>query len=85
MYLGDNMKRKIISMLVCILLLVIVIPVTGEKLIHSEKEKSLAIEISEDNMWSMFRHDASHTGFSVAQAPSTNNLKWTGFYPADVL
>lgn len=33
--------------------------------------------ISSTDWWSMFRHDASHTGYSSAVAPNTNNVLWS--------
>ena len=32
---------------------------------------------STTDWWMMFRHDASHSGYSSSSAPQTNNVQWT--------
>ncbi|MEW6070019.1 MAG: PQQ-binding-like beta-propeller repeat protein, partial [Candidatus Thermoplasmatota archaeon] len=32
---------------------------------------------TDPSSWSMFHHDAAHTGYSTSSAPTTNNLLWS--------
>ncbi|MCK5636367.1 MAG: PQQ-binding-like beta-propeller repeat protein [Thermoplasmatales archaeon] len=70
------MKKKIIGIIICMLLITIaILPATG--LVNIEKnEKNIAPSGAVD-WWYMFQHDPQLSGFSTSTAPSTNDVKWT--------
>jgi len=71
--MGDNMKKKLMCLLITILLLV-VIPTTGSKNIKEFTPENPQ-PIATDN-WPMFGHDSAHTGFSTSLTPDTNDTLW---------
>jgi outer membrane protein assembly factor BamB len=77
------MKKKIIGIFVCMLMiLTAVLPVTGtlnQNIIidkQFENKEILNQAESEEDWWTMFRHDPGNTGCSSSEAPGTNELCW---------
>ena len=68
------MHKKITVMLLCLLLILALLPVTG--IAQENKENNDTLGRSVDN-WPMFRHDILNTGYSTAEAPDTDTIKWT--------
>ena len=83
---------KLIGFLFCMLLMcAAIIPVAGTMNFVNNNMEDLGVVkelsfINEDDhlestgndvdWWPMFRHDASHTGYSTSDAPDTNNVLW---------
>jgi outer membrane protein assembly factor BamB len=66
------MKKQCVSILVSLLLLLTILPVLGEPRLNV----SPLFSPQSDDDWPMFRHDASHSGYSSSRAPSTNTVLW---------
>ena len=70
------MKKKIIGILVCMLLIATaVLPVAGNMNNNVIENKNGAI--SRVDEWLMYLHDPERTGYSTSSAPQTNTVKWT--------
>jgi outer membrane protein assembly factor BamB len=65
------MKKQCVSIIVGLVVLLTVFPVLGEPHIYA-----FPPTIAQGDDWPMFRHDASHTGYSSSRAPSTNTVLW---------
>jgi len=81
------MKKKIVGILICTLLIATVIPsISGnidenigiETIMStSQTDDNSAISSANVNWWPMFRHDLGHSGHSTSDAPDTNNVLWS--------
>jgi outer membrane protein assembly factor BamB len=80
MYYQKLKKRCIEGLLLIVIGLMIGQPLgaTLQPSAHSEQPKAAT------DWWSMFHHDPSHTGYSSAVAPSTNNVLWLFYTGAEV-
>lgn len=73
------MKKKVIGVLICTLLITLVLPVTGTVDIG---QKNSVVKISTTSMndidwWPMYHHDLQLTGYTTSIAPNTNKVLWT--------
>jgi len=75
MFRGYNMKKKILLIFICILLIGTLIPAAATT---HQSEITTAVS-STDNIdwWPQFKHDPQHTGFSTSKGPETANVLWT--------
>ncbi|UCD13626.1 MAG: PQQ-like beta-propeller repeat protein [Thermoplasmatales archaeon] len=75
------MKKKIIGIFICMLLIATAIPVVGINNSFSKDEhiNFMKIQTSSSNVdwWPMAKHDLRHSGFSTSQAPNQAHLLWT--------
>ena len=77
------MKKKILGIFVCMLLIATALPVAGtingnkpelkKENYTGNKESLITTDI---DWWHMFRHDSGNTGCSSSKAPNTNELTW---------
>ena len=74
------MKKKIIGIFVCMLVIATAIPVVGFNNSLLEEESSYEkVQTSVGNgvdWWPMFRHDPQHSGYTSSPGPITNNILW---------
>jgi outer membrane protein assembly factor BamB len=68
---GGYMKKQCLSVIITLLLIITVVPVLGVRQLAVTPSTS----VSGDD-WPQFRHDASHSGFSLSVAPSTKTVLW---------
>jgi outer membrane protein assembly factor BamB len=69
---GENdMKKKILGMVICTLVITTIIPVTG-----SEKSFVPMTSSADVDWWPMYHHDLSHTGYSTSNGPK-QIVNWT--------
>jgi len=78
----NNMKTKIIGILVIMLLCVTAISVTGTVNKNDTDISSLGSRTDVDD-WPMFQHDPQNTGFTTAEAPETNTIIWNYEFEED--
>lgn len=67
------MKKKIVGIFVCMLLIATILPVTAT----IDKNKETDQSRMENDWWPMYRCDPGNTGFSPSIAPNTNQISWT--------
>ena len=85
------MKKKLVGILVCMLLIAPSLPVAGminginaemKKEINSSFKDSLGI--TDIDWWPMWRHDSGNTGSSTSKAPNTNELSWQKYIGEEI-
>ncbi len=78
------MKKKIIGIFVCTLLIVMILPVNGSTNFSENRlfPKKIGYEKNSNdlkdnvNWWPMFMHDPSHSGYIESEGPDTCNYIW---------
>jgi outer membrane protein assembly factor BamB len=65
------MKKQCLSIIITLLLVITVVPVLGVRQLITSSPAN-----APDDDWPLFRHDASHSGFSLSVAPSTKTVLW---------
>ena len=74
------MKKKMLGILVCMMLIATVLPVAGTMNIDQNKSifvKNGSSAVSMDgDWWPMYNHDLQNSGYSTSEAPDTGTVKW---------
>jgi outer membrane protein assembly factor BamB len=68
--------KKIVSILICLLLIITILPIAGSRNESQADEEGLDTRFDTD-WWPMFHHDLNNTGYSTSPAPDTNNVRWS--------
>ena len=75
------MKKELIGLLICILLiLTTILPASGNKSIakaETDKQEVALVKSNGVDWWPMYHHDLQLTGYSTSMAPNTNKVLWT--------